>query len=121
MGGDFATHIFYRYIAVMAFSDLGILPQSSSGSSSSTHFCDGVITAVDGTLKMAFLGGNCNGGVLCGAFACVLFYTVAYSYWDVVASPQTKHGIRVTDNDILLIYEIISRIDKDHYYNHYRR
>ena len=88
MGGDFATHIFYRYIAIMAFSDLGILPQSSSGSSSSTHFCDGVITAVDGTLKMALLGGHCDHGVRCGAFACYLRDSVADSAWCFGASPQ---------------------------------
>ena len=74
----------------MAFSDLGILPQSSSGSSSSTHFCDGVITAMDGTLKMAFLGGSCADGVHCGAFACALSDAVAASYWNVGASPQTN-------------------------------
>ena len=80
------------YIAVMAFSDLGILPQSSSGSSSSTHFCDGVISAVDGTLKMALLGGSCYDGVPCGAFACDLYNLVASSDWAVGASPQTKHA-----------------------------
>ena len=78
----------WAYIAVMAFSDLGILPQSSSGSSSSTHFCDGAITAMDGTLKMALLGGVCGDGVRCGAFACNLYATVADSYWTVGASPQ---------------------------------
>ena len=94
MGGKIATHIFYRYIAVMAFSDLGILPQSSSGSSSSTHFCDGAITAMDGTLKMALLGGVCNGGVRCGAFACTLTNAVAISDWSIGASPQTKHTLQ---------------------------
>ena len=82
------------YIAVMAFSDLGILPQSSSGSSSSTHFCDGVITVMDGTLKMALLGGSCDHGVHCGAFACGLHTSVADSNWNIGASPHTKHDSR---------------------------
>jgi len=81
------------FIAIMAFSDLGLLPQSSSGSSASTHFCDGVITNVSGGLMMAFLGGGCNAGVRCGAFACALTSTVADSGWHVGASPHTKHSL----------------------------
>jgi hypothetical protein len=78
------------FIAIMAFSDLGIIPQSSSGSSASTHFCDGVISNVSGGLMMALLGGYCYDGVRCGAFACDLRHAVAHSDWHIGASPHTN-------------------------------
>ena len=72
----------------MAFGPWGLVANSvGNGASASTYSCDHQWVN-NSQLDMARFGGNCNGGLYCGAFACRLGTTVGYHNWYIVAQPS---------------------------------
>ena len=77
-----------NYITSMHANIFGLLPNETSGSSS-TYFCDAQrSTSVN--KRFALFGGDSIDGSYCGAFACYLNYLVSHSHWNIGAAVSCK-------------------------------
>lgn len=68
------------YINIVDYSNGMSLPKTASGSSS-TYYCDG-LWFNNSIVAVAFHGGACSHGALCGAFSLVVRYPASDSHWN---------------------------------------
>lgn len=76
------------YISATENSELGCVPYTASGSSS-TYECDGLWWNTS-NVGYALVGGSCDNGLLVGSFALVLSNAVSHSNWNFGASLSCK-------------------------------
>ena len=79
------------YISSWKYSEMGMIPITASGSSS-TYLCDGIYYSNSGT-RLAFCGGDSGSGVLCGAFCSDLADGSSKSGWYLCAALSYKNAV----------------------------